>query len=208
MTDEKLKPAKNVEIRHKVKDSKFFASIFSITNRDEAEEKIRKIKDKYADATHNVSAFRVETETGIIEYFDDDGEPAGSSGPPVLDAIKGEGLINTVIVVTRYFGGTKLGIGGLIRAYGNSARLAIKEAGIEKLNKFFLITVEGNFNQIGNILGQLEAHKAEILNTVYDEKGGKAEAVISSEDYNRLKRDIKEKTGNKFTINLEKTLFC
>ena len=207
MSEKKLKPAQNIEIRHKVKDSKFYASIFSINNRSEAEEKIAEIKDKYSDASHNVSAFRVESKAGIIEYFHDDGEPAGSSGPPVLEAIKGADLINTVIVVTRYFGGTKLGIGGLIRAYGNSARIAINQAGIEELNQFFLISVEGNFNQIGNILGQLEANKAEILNTVYNEKGGTVKSIISSEKYKSLKRDIKEKTGDKFSLNLEKTLF-
>ncbi|RCW43797.1 MULTISPECIES: YigZ family protein [unclassified Halanaerobium] len=207
MSEKKLKPAKNLEIRNKVKDSKFYASIFSVNNRSEAEEKIEEIKNKYSDASHNVSAFRVESESGIIEYFDDDGEPAGSSGPPVLDAIKGADLINTVIVVTRYFGGTKLGIGGLIRAYGNSARMAINEAGIEELNKFFLFSVESDFNQIGNILGQLEAHKAEILNTFYNEKGGTVKSIISSEDYEHLQRDIREKTGDKFSLKLEKTLF-
>lgn len=208
MSNQKLKPAKNIEIRNKVKDSKFFASIFSISNRSEAETRISEIKEKYNDATHNVSAFRVESlESGILEYFDDDGEPAGSSGPPILDAIKGADLINTVIIVTRYFGGTKLGIGGLIKAYGNSARKAIEKAGIEELNKFYKIIVKGNFNQIGIILGQLEAYKSEILNTLYCEKGGEVVAIIPFSNFEKFKKTIKEKTGDKFSLNIVQTFF-
>ena len=126
MAKKKLRPAQNIEVRQNIKDSKFFASIFSVNSRENAEERINEIKEKYNDATHNVSAFRVEDgKNEALEYFDDDGEPAGSSGPPVLEAIKGANLLNTVIIVTRYFGGTKLGIGGLIRAYGGTSRLAI-----------------------------------------------------------------------------------
>jgi uncharacterized YigZ family protein len=210
MSNLKKRPAGNMEVRHQVKDSKFYGSIFAVKNRAEAEKRITEIKNKYSDATHNVSAFRVENselDQEPVEYFDDDGEPSGSSGPPVLEAIKGEELLNTVIIVTRYFGGTKLGIGGLIRAYGDTARLAIKEAGIETLNEFYLIEVETSFDKIGAVLGQLEALKADIQNTEYNNQGAVVKSLIPIEIKDRLKIILKEKTAADFNLKIIKSVF-
>lgn len=210
MSNLKKRPAKNMEVRNQVKDSKFYGSIFAVENRLEAEKRITEIKDKYPDATHNVSAFRVESpkpDQDPVEYFDDDGEPSGSSGPPVLEAIKGEKLLNTVIIVTRYFGGTKLGIGGLIRAYGDTARLAIKEAGIETLSEFYQIEVQTSFANIGIVLGQLEALKADIQNTEYSNQGAAVKAVIPTELKDRLQNVLKEKTAADYKLRLIKSVF-
>ncbi|RCW52919.1 MULTISPECIES: IMPACT family protein [Halanaerobium] len=203
-------PSKNMEVRNQVKDSKFYGSIFSVENRKEAENRIKEIKNKYPDASHNVSAFRVENtelDQDPIEFFDDDGEPSGSSGPPVLEAIKGENLINTVIIVTRYFGGTKLGIGGLIRAYGDTARLAIKEAGIETLNEYYLIEVKSSFEKLGTVLGQLESFKADIKNTEYTNTGAAVKAVISTDIKNHLKKILREKTAADCDFEIIKSVF-
>lgn len=199
-----------MEVRNQVKDSKFYGSIFSVENREEAETRIEEIKIKYADASHNVSAFRVESsklDQEPIEYFDDDGEPSGSSGPPVLEAIKGDNLLNTVIIVTRYFGGTKLGIGGLIRAYGDTARLAIKEAGIEVLKEFYLIEIKTSFDKIGIVLGQLESLKANIQNTEYNNHGAAIQAIIPTDIKDRLKNIIKEKTAADYKFKIIKSVF-
>ena len=210
MSNLKKKPAKNMEVRNQVKDSKFYGSIFAAKNREEAEKRIEEIKDKYSDATHNVSAFRVESpklDQDPVEYFDDDGEPSGSSGPPVLEAIKGEDLINTVIIVTRYFGGTKLGIGGLIRAYGDTARLAIEEAGIETLSEFYQIEVKTSFDKIGIVLGQLEALKADIQNTEYNNQGAAVIAIIPIGIKDRLKNILQEKTAADYKFKIIKSVF-
>jgi uncharacterized YigZ family protein len=210
MSKRKLKPASNVEIRNKVKDSKFYGSIFSVNDRKEAEKRIAEIKEKYNDATHNVSAYRVESDrqnSELVEYFDDDGEPAGSSGPPVLKAIKGAELVNTVIIVTRYFGGTKLGIGGLIRAYGETARLAVEEAGVDSLKKFYHIEVFSKFEKLGIVLGQLEAFGANISNTEYTNQGGIVIAEIPAETENKLRRVLKEKTADNFKLTIKKEVF-
>lgn len=210
MTKKKKRPAKNMEVRNQVKDSKFYGSIFSAGSRKEAEERINEIKAKYHDATHNVSAFRVENSElnqDPIEYFDDDGEPAGSSGPPVLKAIKGENLINTVIIVTRFFGGTELGIGGLIRAYGDTARMAIKKAGIKVLSEFYLIKVETTFNNIGTVLGQLESLKAEIKKTEYTNQGVIIKALIPTKIKDKLEIILKEKTAADYSLKIEKSIF-
>ena len=205
MPNSKNKPAKNMEIRNQVKDSKFYGSIFAVENREEAEKRILEIKDKYSDATHNVSAFRVEADKpdqDPIEYFDDDGEPSGSSGPPILEAIKGAELINTVLIVTRYFGGTKLGIGGLIRAYGDTARLAIEAAGIKKLNEFYQIKVGTSFAKIGIVLGQLEALKADIKDTEYNNQGAVVKAIIPTAIKEKLKNVLKEKTAADYSLTI------
>jgi len=210
MSNFKKRPARNMEVRMQVKDSKFYGSIFAVENRAEAEERIAEIKEKYSDATHNVSAFRVESskvDQEPVEYFDDDGEPSGSSGPPILEAIKGKELLNTVIIVTRYFGGTKLGIGGLIRAYGDTARLAIKEAGIEKLNEYYLIEVKTSFNKIGTVLGQLESLDADIQNTEYTNQGAAVRSIIPIEIKDRLQDILKEKTAADYTLKIIKSVF-
>ncbi len=210
MSNSKNKPAKNMEVRTQVKDSKFYGSIFSVESRKDAEKRILEIKEKYPDATHNVAAFRVENselEQEPIEYFDDDGEPSGSSGPPILEAIKGENLINTVIIVTRYFGGTKLGIGGLIRAYGNTARLAIEKAGIEILNEFYKIEIRTSFEKIGIVLGQLEALKADIKNTEYTNQGAAVEAIISTDIKEKLQNILQEKTAADYNFRIIKSVF-
>ncbi len=210
MSNLKKRPAKNMEVRNQVKDSKFYGSIFAVENREEAEKRIEEIKEKYSDASHNVSAFRVESpklDQEPVEYFDDDGEPSGSSGPPVLEAIKGKNLLNTVIIVTRYFGGTKLGIGGLIRAYGDTARLAIRESGIETLKEFYLIELETSFDKIGIVLGQLEAFKADIQNTEYSNQGAAVKAIIPTDIKDRLKDIIQEKTAADYNFKLVKSVF-
>lgn len=210
MSNLKKRPAKNMEVRNQVKDSKFYGSIFAVRNREEAEKRITEIKEKYSDAAHNVSAFRVESpklDQEPVEYFDDDGEPSGSSGPPILEAIKGENLLNTVIIVTRYFGGTKLGIGGLIRAYGDTARLAIQEAGIEILKEFYLIELKTSFDKIGIVLGQLEAFKAEIKNTEYSNQGATVKAIITTDIKERLKAIIQEKTAADYKLKIIKSVF-
>jgi uncharacterized YigZ family protein len=210
MSNLKKKPAANMEVRHQVKDSKFYGSIFSVEDRKGAEKRIEEIKEKYSDASHNVSAFRVENselDQDAIEYFDDDGEPSGSSGPPVLEAIKGENLLNTVIIVTRYFGGTKLGIGGLIRAYGDTARLAIKEAGIKTLSEFYLIEVKTSFDKIGIVLGQLESLEADIKSTDYTNQGAAVKAVIPTDIKDKLQEILKEKTAADYNFKLIKSVF-
>ena len=158
-----LTPNKKMQIINKVKDSKFYGSISNVSTRDEAENFIEEIKNKFSDATHNVSAFRIGIGDEALEYSDDDGEPAGSSGPPVLEAIKGENLTNAVIVITRYFGGTKLGIGGLIRAYGNTARIAINKSGKKRLLLYYKVTIKGDYNLVGTIMAQVESFSNNIF---------------------------------------------
>ena len=204
-----LTPDKKIRVMNKVKDSKFYGSISSAANRKEAENFISEISDEFSDATHNVNAYRIGSDSDLIEYADDDGEPSGSSGPPVLEAIKGEGLTNTVIVVSRFFGGTKLGIGGLIRAYGNTARMAIEESGKKELKLLYNVRVKGNYDNVGVIMGQIEAFKGKIINTKYNSQGVEIDFLIKPFRYENFRDKLIEmssnaakieKIGHKYTV--------
>lgn len=112
-----------------VKKSRFVAQTTMAESEEEARDFIDRVKAEHKGATHNVSAYRVG-KSSVIERFDDDGEPSGTAGLPVLSVIIKEGLVDVVVVVTRYFGGILLGARGLVRAYGEAAKEAIHAAGI------------------------------------------------------------------------------
>ncbi len=104
-----------------VKNSRFISEAFPVETQAQAREKLHEIKQKYFDATHVVHAFSVGLNSETFG-MSDDGEPSGTAGRPVLDVLKGSGITNILITVTRYFGGTLLGTGGLVHAYSESAK--------------------------------------------------------------------------------------
>ena len=122
------------------KKSKFIGYVKHVETEEEANQFIAEIKSKHWDAKHNVYAY-ILGENGSTQRSTDDGEPAGTAGRPVLEVIKGENLTNTAVVVTRYFGGVLLGTGGLVRAYGKAAKLAIENAEIVRPVKMKTIAV-------------------------------------------------------------------
>ncbi len=113
------------EIETKVKGSRFLGQVFAAATESEAAAHLSAIRKKYYDATHHCSAWRVGSPDEHVERFDDDGEPSRTAGAPILGAIHREDVFNAMVVVTRYYGGTKLGTGGLARAYGDAARAAL-----------------------------------------------------------------------------------
>lgn len=107
-----------------VKRSRFIAEVFYIENEAIAREKIDEVKKKYFDAKHHVFSYKIDS----LERFSDDGEPQGTAGTPLLDIIKKKNLNNILVVVTRYFGGTLLGTGGLVKAYSDAFNVALENA--------------------------------------------------------------------------------
>jgi uncharacterized YigZ family protein len=207
--DLKIKiPKSSTEIKNKVKDSIFFGNIKNVKSKNEADNFITQIKEKYHDATHNVSAYVIlNNEMDNIEYYDDDGEPSKSSGPPVLETIKGKKLVNTVIVITRYFGGTQLGIGGLIRAYGGTAKKVINQGGIKELKLYYYIKVKGSYQSVGTILGQVEAFNGNIKSTKYNDKGIEVFFYLNPVKYEKLKDKLIEETGNKVYFKVKEKIY-
>ncbi|MFP4015885.1 MAG: IMPACT family protein [Halanaerobiales bacterium] len=202
MKDVFYTPAKSIQIINKVKDSKFYGSISRADTESDVKNFIAKIKEMHYDASHNVSAYILGIGDDALKYSDDDGEPAGSSGPPVLQAIEGADLSNAVIVVTRYFGGTKLGIGGLIRAYGETASLAITEAGKLKLSLYYVVKLSIGYQLLGNVMGQIEAFHAEIINTEYSNQGVNVKILMEPGSIEKLNKTLIEKTANKIVFEI------
>jgi uncharacterized YigZ family protein len=116
----------------KVKGSRFIAAVAPVETEEEAGKFIERISRKHFDATHNCFAYRLGLSVEAISRFSDAGEPSGTAGRPILEAISGRDLTDTVVVVTRYYGGTKLGTGGLARAYRACALAALEKAGSTK----------------------------------------------------------------------------
>ena len=112
-----------------IEKSRFIAYVSPAETREEADEFIASIRKKHKDATHNVAAM-VLGDKFQIQWGSDDGEPQGTSGAPIVQMLVAQGITNVVVVVTRYFGGIKLGTGGLVRAYTSSAKLGLEAAGI------------------------------------------------------------------------------
>ena len=162
------------EASQTIERSKFIAHVKPVESREEAEEFIAQIRAEYRDATHNVPAM-VLGDQAQIQWASDDGEPQGTSGAPMVQLMTGEGLTNMVIVVTRYFGGIKLGTGGLVRAYSSSARLGIEAAGICSVCSVRRMTVRVEYTYLDRITKKAASSLEEtgafvISDTVYEDK--------------------------------------
>lgn len=118
-------PARETRVEVRVKNSRFIATLAPAFSVEEARAFIEQLREEFADATHNVPAYVIGHGASVTAHCNDDGEPAGTAGRPVLAVLQGSGLGDAVMVVTRYFGGTKLGTGGLVRAYGDAARAVL-----------------------------------------------------------------------------------
>jgi uncharacterized YigZ family protein len=125
--DPKLIPGRETRIEMKVKSSRFIATIAPVFSLGEAKTFLAGIKMAFADASHNVPAYVIGHGASVITHCSDDGEPSGTAGRPALSVLMGSGLGDAAVVVTRYFGGTKLGTGGLVRAYSAAVRSVIEE---------------------------------------------------------------------------------
>lgn len=120
-------PACKARIEIRVVNSRFIATVAPAFTVDEAKAFINQIRVEFPDASHNVPAFLIGHGSSVTAHCSDDGEPSGTAGRPVLAVLKGSGLGDVVVVVTRYFGGTKLGTGGLVRAYGDAVRQVLDQ---------------------------------------------------------------------------------
>ena len=133
-----------------IEKSRFIAYVSPVETREEADAFIASIKKKHKDATHNVPAM-VIGEKFQIQWASDDGEPQGTSGAPMVQMLVKEGITNVAIVVTRYFGGIKLGTGGLVRAYTSSAKLGLEAAGICDIEEMCVQTWEMDYTHLAKI---------------------------------------------------------
>ena len=137
-----------------IQKSRFIAHIKRAETEGEAQEFIQTLKKKYWDATHNCSAYLIG-ENDHIQKANDDGEPSGTAGVPILEVLKKKKLKDTVVVITRYFGGIKLGAGGLIRAYGKATSEGLETAGIVERRLVQVIHVKIDYTWLGKVEKEL-----------------------------------------------------
>ncbi|MFD2211748.1 YigZ family protein [Virgibacillus halophilus] len=152
-----------------IQKSRFIGTVKRTETEAEAQTFIQEMKKKYHDATHNCSAYIIG-EHDQIQKANDDGEPSGTAGVPILEVIKKQHLKDTAIVVTRYFGGIKLGAGGLIRAYGSTASKAIKTTGIVKRQLMQGYTITIDYTLLGKLENALRNSVYLLENIQYLEK--------------------------------------
>ena len=148
--------------------STFIGYAKPIKTEEEAIDFVNEIKKKHKDATHNVWAYTVG-ESMNIQRYSDDGEPQGTAGIPTLEVIKKEELRNVVVVVTRYFGGVKLGAGGLVRAYTKGAKIGIESAKVIEKVLYKSVGIEIDYNQLGKVQNEIMNMGYFIKDTVYED---------------------------------------
>ena len=175
-------------------NSRFIATLTSVFSVQEAKTFIERINAQYQDATHNVPIFLIGHGASVIAHSSDDGEPSGTAGRPALAVLQGSGLGDVAVVITRYFGGTKLGTGGLVRAYGDAVRAVLTvtpRAQKTSTHVAKLVTPYPHFERIQQIIGQ---NKGKILHNEFA-----AEVAITCqfpvEYFERFQSQLQEITG-------------
>ena len=160
-----------------IEKSRFICTLKKVHSEAEAQEFIKTIKKEFWDATHNCSAYIVDD---MAQRSSDDGEPSGTAGLPMLEVLRKNKLTNTAAVVTRYFGGIKLGAGGLVRAYTNSVAEAVKATGIAQKVLVSKFSFMYDLNEVGKILNIL--YQQQLFEIADVEYGLKAKVILKMKD--------------------------
>lgn len=182
------------------KKSRFIATIRPVTAEEEAIAFIDEMKKKYWDARHNCYAYVIGP-AGQIMRYSDDGEPGGTAGKPMLEVLTGSGVRNAAVVVTRYFGGTLLGTGGLVRAYTQAVQEGLKNCVIARKRPGIRMLLTADYNSVGKILYLLGERKIEPAESVY-EADVKLTVILPQEEYETICKEFTEATAGR--IKMEK----
>ena len=182
-----------------IKKSQFICCLFPTKNKKESKEIIQKLNMKYSDATHNCTAYIV----GDGEGFDDDGEPGGTAGKPMINVLRKNELHNVTAIVTRYFGGIKLGAGGLVRAYSKSVMEAIGNAEIVEIEEYDVFKLTFEYSDIKIVDTEVRNNSLEAIDKQYSDK---VSYHVVSKD-NRDIEKIFEKYSGKISVNFENKQF-
>lgn len=181
------------DVRHEIviEKSRFICTLKKVQDETEAQEFIKAMKKEFWDSTHNCSAYLIDD---LLQRSSDDGEPSGTAGLPMLEVLRKNKLTNTAAVVTRYFGGIKLGAGGLVRAYTNSVAEAIKASGIAQKVLMSNFSFVYDINSVGKILNIL--YQQNIFEVADVEYALRAKVIL------RMKDSDKEQAEAWLTENL------
>ena len=182
-----------------IKKSQFICCLFPTKNKKESKEIIQKLNQKYSDATHNCTAYIVTDGEG----FDDDGEPGGTAGKPMINVLRKNELHNVTAIVTRYFGGIKLGAGGLVRTYSKSVMEAVANADIVEIEEYDVFEIIFEYSDIKLVDGEVRNNSLEAIEKAYTDKV--CYHVVSKD--NRDIEKIFEKYSEKISVNFKNKQF-
>lgn len=180
-----------------VRGSKFIGHLAPAGTVEAADTFIEEIETEYPDATHNVPAYRVRADP-FREYSSDDGEPSGSAGKPALNVLQGEDIENAVCMITRYFGGTELGYGGLIRAYSQAVSAALEGAEIIEKRPHTRLSITVDYDDSGTVRGIIES-----ADVAFDANYGERVAFavqVPDADAEGLRDRLRSATSGRVTI--------
>ncbi len=192
------------ESKFKEKESLFLGLAFPVFTANEAEEILARVRKKYYDATHHCFAYKIR---GEGEKYSDDGEPNGTAGIRLLNALNHFDLTNVLLISVRYFGGKKLGVGPLGKAYYRSGVETLENAEITELQEFVEITVLYDYDQTKNVHHFLKKYDATIKENVFEEKP-KIIARVKSDLYDDFYKELFEASARTVTIKKGKTIFA
>ena len=186
------------QVQEEIKKSRFICHAKRVYSEEEARDFITAIKKEHYKATHNCSAFIVG-ERSEIKRTSDDGEPSGTAGVPMLGVLENHNLTNVCVVVTRYFGGIKLGAGGLIRAYAGSVALAVKEIGIIEIKEQAGIAIQMSYAQYQEYGNFLKEHNLMELETNFTDQIDTI-IYVDKEEKENIKAALVEFFNGKITL--------
>ena len=189
---------KEAEAEQTIDRSRFIGHVKPVETREEAEAFIAEIRSKHKTATHNVPAFVIGDQFQL-QWASDDGEPQGTSGAPIVQVLVREGITNLAMVITRYFGGIKLGTGGLVRAYTGTARLVLEAAGICAVKELNELRVKLDYTFFGKLQNLALNGKFEAVNTVFEDMVT-VELIFEPEYSEEIKTMISNLTGGSGTV--------
>ena len=181
-------------IEIEIKRSRFIAHAARVDSTAETLDFYESVMDPAA--SHNCWAWRLDQQY----RFNDDGEPASTAGKPILSAIEGKGLDHVMVVVTRYFGGIKLGVGGLVRAYSGSAAKCIDQTGIIEIRPRIEASIQAGFPWTGQVYAALEACKALKIDEQFKDNGVEIQVEIEKERFEKLKSMLRDTTRGEVSV--------
>lgn len=194
-----IQPTKTTEILFEEKRSRFITELFPIDDEQAVKERINLLKKRHPKASHVCSAFRVRKHATIIEGFSDDGEPSGTAGMPILKTMRHHDIVNCAVLITRYFGGTKLGTGGLQRAYSHAASEAISS--LDNGDYTTVVDMQplelmADFSKEGILRRLLSEYGATNLSVIYKSEGIVIGAEVRQNDATEIAGMFLEKGFN------------
>lgn len=167
--DSYFTPSKITRCRFNVQGSRFIATLAPVVTEVSARETLAYVSAEFPDATHHTYAYRIGSGSAMIERSSDDREPAGTAGMPILQVLQGNNVSDAIIVGTRYFGGTKLGIGGLIRAYRDCAHLSLAEAMLMQKEPLISYKLKITYEDLGPVNRIIETSGGNLISINYGE---------------------------------------